>query len=143
MKVKDIMTSRFETIEATQSLEDAAKKMSSLGVGILPVEEGNEIIGLVTDRDIVVRGLAEEKDPTLTSISEVMSSNLIWCYQDDDIEKAGKLMEERKVRRLLVCDQNDVPVGILSLGDLAAKTHQEKFSGEVLEYISEPARPNR
>lgn len=143
MKVREIMTSRFETIEATQSLEDAAKKMNSLGVGILPVEEGNEIIGLVTDRDIVVRGLAEEKDPTLTSISEVMSSNLIWCYQDDDVEKAGKLMEERKVRRLLVCDQNDVPVGILSLGDLATKCHKEDFSGEVLELISEPSRPNR
>jgi len=143
MKVREIMTSGFETIESTQSLEDAAKKMASLGVGILPVEEGNEIIGIVTDRDIVVRGLAEEKDPTLTSVSEVMSSNLIWCYQDDEVEKAGKLMEEHKVRRLLVCDQNDVPVGILSLGDLAAKTHQEQFSGEVLEYISEPSRPNR
>jgi CBS domain-containing protein len=143
MKVKEIMTTGFETIESTQSLEDAAKKMARLAVGILPVEEGNEIVGIVTDRDIVVRGLAEEKDPTLTSVSEVMSSNLIWCYQDDDVEKAGKLMEERKVRRLLVCDQNDVPVGILSLGDLAVKTHQEQFSGEVLEFISEPSRPNR
>ena len=143
MKVKEVMTGRFETIESTQSLEDAAKKMTTLGVGILPVEEANEIVGLVTDRDIVVRGLAEEKDPTLTSVSEVMSKGLIWCYEDDDIEKAGHLMEERKVRRLLVCDQNDVPLGIVSLGDIATRCHQEQFSGEVLEYICEPCRPNR
>ncbi|AQT68222.1 Hypoxic response protein 1 [Anaerohalosphaera lusitana] len=143
MQVKDIMTQALDKIESTASLTEAAKHMSYRDVGILPVSKADQIVGVITDRDIVIRGLAQDKQPGQTTVSEVMTTNLIFCSEGDDIHEAGKLMEEKQVRRLLVSDQNDKLVGVLSLGDLAAKCGEDIFSGEVLEAISEPATPLR
>ena len=139
MKISEIMTSDFETIDSTNSLTDAAKKMKSLDVGILPVQEGARLIGVVTDRDIVVRALAEERDPGETQVKDIASSDLVYCFEDDTVEDAVRLMEENQVRRLIVCKEDGTPVGIVSLGDLAVRSGQEHLFAEALEQISEPA----
>jgi CBS domain-containing protein len=141
MKIKEIMTSDFETISSGSSLTAAAQKMQSLNVGILPVEEEGRIVGLVTDRDIVVRGLAEGHDPAATEVRDILTADLVCCQQDDTVEEAVRQMEDHKVRRLIVCDRDGLPVGIVSLGDIASKTGQEQLAGEALEMISEPAAP--
>jgi len=139
MKISEIMTAGFETIDSTNSLTEAAKKMKSLDVGILPVQEGTRLIGVVTDRDIVVRALAEELDPGETQVKDIVSSNIVYCFEDDSLEDAVKLMEENQVRRLIVCREDGTPVGIVSLGDLAVRSGQEQLFAEALEQISEPA----
>ena len=139
MKISEIMTAGFETIDSTNSLTEAAKKMKSLDTGILPVQEGTRLIGVVTDRDIVIRALAEERDPNETQVKDVASPNIVYCFEDDSIEDAVKLMEENRVRRLIVCKEDGTPVGIVSLGDLAVRSGQEQLFAEALEQISEPA----
>jgi CBS domain-containing protein len=143
MKISEIMTTDFEMIDSTKSLLEAARKMKSLDVGFLPIREGTRLIGLVTDRDIVIRGLAEGLDPGSTQVKDIISSEIVYCYDDDNVEEAAQLMEDNQVRRLIVVDHEQTPVGIVSLGDLAVKTGQDRLSGEVLERVSEPAAPAR
>jgi CBS domain-containing protein len=143
MNVSEIMTSDFEMVNSTSSLREAARKMKSLNVGFLPVQEGTMLIGLITDRDIVVRGLAEGRDADSTQVKDIISSEVVYCFEDDSVEDAVRLMEENQVRRLIVVDHDRVPVGIVSLGDIAVKTGLEQLSGEALERISEPAAPAR
>lgn len=139
MKVSEIMTSGFETIDSADSLVQAAQKMKSFNIGFLPVQEGSRLIGVITDRDIVVRALAEGLDPAFTKARDICSPEVVYCYEDDSIEGAARLMEEHQIRRLIVCDYDGNPVGIVSLGDIAVKTGQEQLSGAALEQISEPA----
>jgi len=143
MRVNEIMTSDFETIDAMSSVTEAAKKMQSLNIGFLPVREGREIVGVLTDRDIVVRALAREFDPDSTRVKDIATQNVTYCYEDIGVEDAAALMEEHQIRRLIACDYDGSPVGIISLGDLAVKTVQENLYGEALERISEPAAPAR
>jgi CBS domain-containing protein len=143
MDVRDVMTSRFEMIDSTNSLTQAAREMKSLDVGMLPVREGTRLIGVITDRDIVIRGLAEGRDPDSAQVKDIISSAVVTCYEDDSVEDAAHLMEEHQVRRLIVCDHDRTPVGIVSLGDLAVKSGRDELSGEALERISEPAAPAR
>lgn len=143
MNVSEIMTTNFEMIDATCSLTEAAEKMKSLNVGFLPVKEGTRLAGLLTDRDIVVRGLAEGLDPGSAQVKDILSSGVVYCYDDDSVEDAARLMEDNQIRRLLVVDHDRTPVGILSIGDIAVKAGQEELAGEILERISEPAAPVR
>jgi CBS domain-containing protein len=139
MKISEIMTSNFEMIDSTESLIEAAREMKSLDVGALPVREGTRLIGIITDRDIVVRGLAEGRNPDSTQVKDLISSEVVYCYEDDSVEDAARLMEDHQIRRLIVCKHDQTPVGIVSLGDLAVKTRKDELSGEALERISEPA----
>lgn len=143
MKVSEIMTPDFEMIASTSSLADAAKKMKEFNVGFLPVQEGTNLIGVITDRDIVVRALAEELDPGSTQVKDIISSDVLYCFEDDSVEDAVRLMEDNQVRRLIVCRSDRTPVGIISLGDIAVKSGEETLSGEALEQISEPAMPSK
>lgn len=143
MKVGDVMTSHFEMIDSTESLTQAAREMKSLDVGVLPVREGTRLIGVITDRDIVIRGLAEGRDPDSAQVKDIISSEIVYCYEDDSVEDAAHLMEDHQVRRLIVCNQDKTPVGIVSLGDLAVKAANDRLYGETLERISEPAAPAR
>lgn len=143
MKINEIMTTDFEMIDSSASLTEAAEKMKSLNVGFLPVREGTRLAGLVTDRDIVIRGLAEGLDPDSTSVKDIISSEVVYCYDDDSVEEAARLMEDNQIRRLIVVNHDQTPVGILSIGDIAVKSGQEELAGEILERISEPAAPVR
>lgn len=143
MKISEIMTVRFETIDSTSTLTDAARQMKEFNVGFLPVKEGAGLIGVVTDRDIVIRALAEKQNPGSTQVKDIISSDIVYCFEDDSIEDAVRLMEANQVRRLIVCRSDRTPVGIVSLGDIAVKAGEECLSGEALEQISEPAAPSR
>jgi CBS domain-containing protein len=143
MKVNEIMTTDFEKIDADSTLFDAAQKMKSFNIGFLPVHEGDKLIGLLTDRDIVIRGLAEGLDPRRTSVKDIVSSDIVYCFEDESVEDAARLMEDNQVRRLIVVGHDQKPIGIVSIGDIAVKSGQEQLAGEILERVSEPATPAR
>jgi CBS domain-containing protein len=143
MQVKEIMTCSVETIGSDASLIEAAQKMRLLKVGALPVWENGKLIGMITDRDITLRAVAEDKNASSTTVKEIMTADVCCCFDDDDIHEAARMMEERSIHRLLVVDSSNDPVGFVSLSDLAVKSHDEHLTYEVLERISEPACPHR
>jgi CBS domain-containing protein len=141
MQLQTIMTRDVQAIPPNMSLRDAARTMKALNVGALPVCQNDKLIGLITDRDITVRAVAATQDAPSCPVSDVMTPNLICCYEDDDVEKAAQRMEDAQIRRLPVIDHNHRLVGIVSLGDLATRSHDGKLSSEVLEQVSRPSQP--
>src|SRR5438477_5434384 len=133
MQLRDIMTRDVHAVPPGTSLRKAASEMKTWDIGALPVCQNDKLIGLITDRDIAVRAVAEGKDGESCCVSDAMTSGLIYCYEDDDVEAAAKLMEEKQIRRLPVMDRQNNLVGIVSLGDLATRQRSEKLSQEVLE----------
>ena len=141
MQVRDIMTRDVHGIHVDECLEAAGAAMALLDVGPLPVHDGEKLVGVLTDRDIVVRAVATGLDPIQTRVGQVMTTEVVYCFEDQDVQEAAQRMEEHQVRRLLVVDRNERLVGIVSLGDLAVSTGDEKLAGEVLEVVSKPAEP--
>jgi CBS domain-containing protein len=138
MKLAAIMTGGIQTITPQATLAEAAKKMASQDIGSLPVcDEPRRVVGIITDRDITVRAVARGMDPNQTRVEDVMTRDVLSCSSESEVEDACVLMEKRQVRRLLVTGQNEVPVGIVSLGDIALCL-RENQSGEVLKKVSEP-----
>lgn len=136
MQVKECMSSKPEFLPPTATLKEAAEKMSKLNFGFIPVGENDKLIGAITDRDLTVRAVAKGKDPTKTTIKEVMSEGIQYCFDSDDLPKAIKKMEELKVRRLVVLNKDKRMIGILSLGDIATKGHSEDLCAELTEAVS-------
>lgn len=143
MQIKDIMTSNAVTIDSNASVVEAARKMKSLEIGALPVRQGEELVGMITDRDITVRCVAEKKDISKTQVGDIMTPEVFYCQENDDIQDAARTMEEKCIHRLLVLDKDYEPVGFVSLADLAVKGHDEHLIYEVVERISEPACPHK
>ncbi len=143
MKVEEIMTHNAETISSQDNIVTAAEKMSTLEVGALPVWEGEELVGMITDRDITIRATAQNLSPSSTLVTQIMTPQVFYCFDDDDILDAAKIMEEKSVHRLLVLNSDYEPVGFISLSDFAVKSHDEHLTCEVMEKISEPACPHR
>jgi len=140
MKVSEVMTRRVECVRPTDTLQQAARKMRDLDVGPLPVCGDNDrLAGMITDRDITVRAVAEGWDPASRRVSDAMTEEVIYCFDDQDVEEASRLMKERQVRRLVVLNRDKRMVGIVALGDLATRRGAEGAAGEALEEISEPA----
>jgi CBS domain-containing protein len=137
MLIKDIMTRGVETVSPQTTLQEAAARMKTLDVGPLPVCDGDRIEGMVTDRDIVVRGIAEGRDPRTTKVSDVMTRDVVTCSESDDVKVAARTMKEKQIRRLLVVDDKRKVSGIVSLGDVAVEG-DDKMSGDVLEKVSTP-----
>ena len=138
MKLAAIMTGGIETVTPQASLAEAAKKMASQDIGSLPVcAERSRVVGIITDRDITVRAVARGMDPNRTRVEEVMTRDVLSCRSDAEVAEACDLMEKRQVRRLLVTDGTDTPIGIVSLGDIALCLRESR-SGEVLKKVSEP-----
>ena len=138
MKVNEIITHDPQVIHPETALIEAAQKMKSLDIGMLPVCDGDRLVGVITDRDITVRGVAQGYDPKTARVQEVMTPEVIYCFDDEDVKEAAKKMEEKQVRRLPVLNREKRLVGIVSLGDLAVRTGKEKLAGEVLERVSKP-----
>ena len=139
MQIKQIMTSPVETVAPDSSLADAARKMRALEIGLLPVARGRKIVGIVSDRDITIRAVAKGLDPEQTQVQEVMTTDVLSCTSGSDVMDACDLMKLKQVRRLLIIDGADAPVGIVSLGDIALHLRREQC-GEVLEEVSRPSR---
>lgn len=140
-RLKDVMTRHVEVIAPDASLEEAAEKMKTLDVGAIPVCDGDRLLGMLTDRDIVVRVVGEKRDPKTVAVRDAMTPNVMYGFERDNVEEAAMLMVENRIRRLVVLDREKRLVGIVSLGDLAVHTQDTQLSGEVLEYVSEPAQP--
>ena len=141
MLLKEIMTPDVEVIDVGTTLKQAAEKMRTLDVGVLPVVSKDDIEGVVTDRDIVIRGVADDLNPN-TSVNAVMTEKALSMPADTSIEDAKASMEQQQIRRLLVVDENKAVIGIVSLGDLAVRADQDT-GGEVLQKVSDPTQPDR
>lgn len=136
MKVSDVMTTEIETVPMNSTLEEVASIMKVEDVGAVPVvDEDDDLIGIITDRDIVVRCVAEGKDPAETSVEEVLSRELETIEPDADLEEAAQLMADKQIRRLPVCEDGEL-VGMVSIGDVAVKTPDGDTSARVLRGIS-------
>ena len=131
MKIKDAMTSKVETISPTSTAKEAARTMHDLHIGSLPVVDGNQLVGIITDRDICVRVTATGRDATMISVKEVMSKQVETCFEDDDINAAAKLMIDHHIRRLVVLNRDNNITGFLSVDNLAKKSHE--LASTVLE----------
>ena len=118
MQVNEAMSSDVKIASPDQSIRDAAKMMAELDAGVLPVGENDKLVGMITDRDIAVRAVAAGKPPT-TKVREVMSSEVKYCFEDDDLDDVAENMADIKVRRLPVLNREKRLVGIVSLGDIA------------------------
>jgi len=137
MKVSDVMTREVQTIQPGQTAQEAARFMLSADAGSIPVTEDDRLIGMITDRDIAVRGVAEGRGPD-TTVRDLMSSNVVCARIDDDISAVATRMSEAQVRRLPVVDADEKLCGIVSLGDLARETKSEA-AHEALEGVSQPS----
>ncbi|KQV61186.1 hypothetical protein ASC95_01670 [Pelomonas sp. Root1217] len=119
--IAEIMSTHVRTIQPQESLRRAAQCMQELDVGALPVCDGERLLGMLTDRDITVRGIADGLNPDQACVSDIMSPEVQTCTADQDAEDAKRLMGARQLRRLPVVDKNGHLVGIVSLGDLAVR----------------------
>ena len=142
VSVSEMMTRGVRSLAPTDTLQKAAQAMEELNVGVIPVCADGKVVGMVTDRDIVVRGVARGLAAPTTALREVMSEQVETCCEDDPLDAATQKMEESKIRRLPVLDRQGQLVGILSLGDVATKG-DEYEAGVALSDISEPAEPDR
>jgi CBS domain-containing protein len=139
MIVQDIMSGGAECTQPTTTLREAARRMRDLDVGSLPVcGEGDRLVGMITDRDIAIRAVAEGDGADMTFVKNVMTPGIIYCYEDQEVQEAAELMEKHQVRRLVVLNRDKRLVGIISLGDLAVDTQNEQLAGHTLEAISVP-----
>jgi CBS domain-containing protein len=137
MAVKDIMSRIVVKAMPDTSVEDAACMMKTHEIGFLPVEDFNrEVRGVITDRDITVRVVAEGLNPKQTRVREIMTGHTVYCFQDEDLEDACLRMADTRLRRILVYDRRHDLVGVLSLDDVAAKTTKEKLTGHVLAKVA-------
>ena len=136
-KLKDLMSRDVRIISPDLTIADAARKMRDGDFGMMPVGEDGRLIGTISDRDIVVRAVAEGKDAG-TPVRDVMSEGVAWAYEDDSVEEAAKIMSERQVRRLPVVDHNKRLVGIVALGDFAVESSEIRPAAQALSQISKP-----
>lgn len=134
MKVSDAMTREVRLAEPNQSICDAAKMMAECDAGALPVGENDRLVGVITDRDIAIRAVAQHKSPD-TPVREVMTPQVLYCFEDEDADGVAKKMGEQQVRRLPVLNRDKRLVGIVSIGDLS-KNVGARVTGKAMADIS-------
>jgi CBS domain-containing protein len=134
MLVREVMSTNLETITPSATVQECAKKMSQFGIGVLPVWQDGQPVGVVTDRDICCRAIGADRDPAKTPVRAIMSGVMVSCLDDQDCKDAARLMKEKGVRRLTVVDRKQVMVGLLSVDDLARCSHD--LAGDVLEAVA-------
>jgi CBS domain-containing protein len=139
-RLREIMTRTVEVVRPEATIFEASTMMRRLGVGFLPVCDGRRLQGTLTDRDVVMRTVAESRDPQVATVSEAMSGEVVYAFEDDTVERAAALMRQHQIRRLPIVDRARNLVGVVSLGDLAVEADDDQLSGSTLERISEPVR---
>lgn len=140
-QIRDFMTTNPKCVTEKDSIRDAAKIMKDQDAGVVPVLDGKKVIGIITDRDIVVRGIAEGKNLETLQVSELMTKSVRSVREDAAVSEVLKLMSSSEVRRIPVVNNSDELVGIVSIGDISINTNQDDNVGKAIESISE-ARPN-
>ena len=136
MKIQDIMTSSVHSIRPTDTIADAARSMAENDIGALPVVEGRDVIGIVTDRDIAVRGVAGAIGSD-AQVRRIMTEDVVTCSPDDEVEHALELMSNEQIRRLPVCKDGGELVGMVTLADAAERDPDKAEVGETLAEICE------
>ena len=136
MRVSEVMTRDVETVTSDMDVMMAARKMRVRDIGFLPVVENSAVVGVITDRDITLRGLGEGRIPQLTTVREIMTPAVVWCFEDDVLTEAADIMDEKQVRRLLVLNGANDLVGLLSLDDLALYMSSDRLLGSVLRNLT-------
>ncbi len=139
MKIDQIMSKAVECVSPTLSIGKAAEKMRDLDVGFLPVCDNDKLVGAVTDRDITIRSVAQGRDPRLGLVSEIMTQEIFYCYEDEDVERVAKVMQEKEVRRMVILNRQKRLVGVVSIGDIARSFVEKRLAGETLSEIAEAA----
>jgi CBS domain-containing protein len=137
-QLKELMSRDVKVISPDMTIGDAARKMRDGDFGMMPVGEGDHMIGTISDRDIAIRAVAEGKNAG-TKVRDVMSEGLAWAYEDDSVEHAAMIMSERKVRRLPVLNRDKRLVGIVALGDFAVEKSEIQPAAQALSEISKPS----
>ena len=140
MQLSQILTHDVETVAPDASIRDAARRMKALDVGALPVCDGSRLLGMITDRDIAVRAVADGRESG-TPVREAMTKDVVFCYDDEDVRSAAEVMEKQQIRRLPVMSRDKKLVGIVSLADVARQGN-DRLSGEALQQISQPGGPH-
>ena len=135
MKVSECMTRDVNTIAPDRTIRDAARLMADKDIGCIPVGENDKLVGMITDRDIAVRAVCEGKNPD-TPIREVMTGELMYCFEDEDVNHVARNMGDIQVRRLPVMSRDKRLVGIIALGDIACGATSKRLVGEALSGIS-------
>lgn len=141
MKVREVMTKNVETCSPDTPLQEVARRMTELDVGSIPITENGKLRGIITDRDIVTRGIAAQFSLD-TSVDQILSSDMVTGTPDMDVQEAAKRMSDAQVRRLPIVE-NDEVVGIVALGDIAVDAPSAEKREDVIEDVSKPAEPNR
>jgi len=136
------MNVEIDVVGPETTIQKAAEKMKELDIGIIPICQDHKIIGLLTDRDIILRVIAEQKDPAQTLARDVMTQDLIVACDEQDIDEAQRLMSHHQIRRLPIINRNNLFIGMLSLGDLTSRSSAYR-GAEVFEEVSQPSKPNR
>jgi len=134
MLIRQVMSTKVETVAPTTTIRECAGKMDRLGVGVLPVWQDGKPAGVITDRDICCRVVGAGKDPGTTTVRQIMTGAVTCCFEDQDCTEAVRLMKDKGVRRLTVLDRKQVMVGVLSVDDLARCSHD--LAGQVLEAVA-------
>lgn len=136
-QLRDVMSRDVKLVGPDTTIREAAQQMRDGDFGMLPVEENDRMIGAVSDRDIAIRAVADDKGPA-TTVREIMSDGICWAYEEDSVEQAAKIMSERQIRRLPVVNRDKRLVGIVALGDFAVDRSEIKPAAEALSAISQP-----
>ena len=136
MLVRELMTPWVLTIPPETTIQEAARKMRVHRIGILPITQSGRILGVITDRDIAVRAVADAKHAKLTEVREVMTPHIVTCLVDNDLEDACILMESNRIRRILVLNHEGRLAGVLSVEDIAVRAHKERLTGQTLRRVA-------
>jgi CBS domain-containing protein len=140
-QARDVMTRNPECVGETDSIREVARIMKNTDTGVVPVVDGKKIIGLITDRDIIVRGLAEGKDLQNAKVNDLMTRQVRSVREDTPVQEVLALMSNAEIRRVTVVNANDELVGIVSIGDISTNTKADDKVGKTIENISQ-APPN-
>lgn len=136
MKVREVMSRKVEIASPDDSIQRAAQMMGRIDAGILPVAEGDQLVGMITDRDIAIRGVGEGRSPSDTPVNEVMTREVKYCFEEDNVASVAENMAQLQVRRLPVLNRDKRLTGIISLGDIA-RDHEPGQAGSALHHISQ------
>ena len=139
MQISDVLSRNVEVISPDSTIREAAQRMRSMDVGALPVCDGTRLLGMITDRDIACRAVADGWDTNHTPVRNAMTPDVEYVFEDDPIERAAQVMQDRQVRRLPVVNREKRLVGILAQADLA-RAGLDDLTGETVQQISDPTR---
>jgi len=144
MKCNEIMTKEIKACHPESTIKEAVQLMKQLNCGVMPVVDRNNVLqGIITDRDIVFYTVLNDKEPETTYLSEFMTKKVITCHANDNLDTAIHKMSKNQIRRIPIIDDENKLVGLITLGDIAVKSHEEHETFEALEHISEPAMKKR